>query len=121
MATINQPCFILECVQLLLSRDAPVKMKNGLGWTVLAEAVSYGHRPTSMCFKNFLNQVQRVILAVMFCSIIFSTEISSAIARTNGETSTAFGESVTGHRGFLYGTKVGLSVVGLVAIVPAVK
>lgn len=56
MATINQPCFILECVQLLLSRDAPVKMKNGLGWTVLAEAVSYGHRPTSMCFKNLLTR-----------------------------------------------------------------
>lgn len=72
MATINQPCFILECVQLLLSRDAPVKMKNGLGWTVLAEAVSYGHRPTSMCFKNFLNQVQRVILAVMCCFVVSS-------------------------------------------------
>lgn len=40
----------LECVQLLLSRDAPVKLKNGLGWTVLAEAVSYGHRPTSKIF-----------------------------------------------------------------------
>ncbi|XP_066144370.1 ankyrin repeat domain-containing protein 13C [Euwallacea fornicatus] len=35
-----------ECVQLLLNHDAPVKVKNGLGWTVLAEAVSYGHRPT---------------------------------------------------------------------------
>lgn len=38
---------ILECVQLLLKHDAPVKVKNGLGWTVLAEAVSYGNRPTS--------------------------------------------------------------------------
>lgn len=67
--------------------------------------------------------MQRVILAVnvLFSSIIFSTEISSAIARTNGETSTAFGESVTGYRGFLYGTKVGLSIVGLVAIVQTVK
>lgn len=36
-----------ECVQLLLKHDAPVKVKNGLGWTVLAEAVSYGNRPTS--------------------------------------------------------------------------
>lgn len=44
-------CYILvyfsECVQLLLKHDAPVKVKNGLGWTVLAEAVSYGNRPTS--------------------------------------------------------------------------
>lgn len=39
--------FIVECVQLLLKHDAPVKVKNGLGWTVLAEAVSYGNRPTS--------------------------------------------------------------------------
>lgn len=39
----------VECVQLLLKHDAPVKVKNGLGWTVLAEAVSYGNRPTSKC------------------------------------------------------------------------
>lgn len=38
---------VVECVQLLLKHDAPVKVKNGLGWTVLAEAVSYGNRPTS--------------------------------------------------------------------------
>lgn len=45
----------LECVQLLLKHDAPVKIKNGLGWTVLAEAVSYGNRPTSKAtvFYNF--------------------------------------------------------------------
>lgn len=46
-----------ECVQLLLSRDAPVKLKNGLGWTVLAEAVSYGHRPTiSSLVRKFKQQ-----------------------------------------------------------------
>lgn len=33
---------------MLLKHDAPVKVKNGLGWTVLAEAVSYGNRPTSI-------------------------------------------------------------------------
>lgn len=33
-----------------MKHDAPVKVKNGLGWTVLAEAVSYGNRPTSNLF-----------------------------------------------------------------------
>ncbi|KAL1456904.1 hypothetical protein WDU94_001591 [Cyamophila willieti] len=36
----------IECVQLLLSHGAPVKVKNNKGWSPLAEAVSYGHRPT---------------------------------------------------------------------------
>nr|XP_022906852.1 ankyrin repeat domain-containing protein 13C [Onthophagus taurus] len=46
-----------ECVQLLLKHDAPVKVKNGLGWTVLAEAVSYGHRPTiSSLVRKFRQQ-----------------------------------------------------------------
>lgn len=44
---------IVECVQLLLKHDAPVKVKNGLGWTVLAEAVSYGNRPTSECIHLY--------------------------------------------------------------------
>uniref|UniRef100_A0A8D8Y6Q3 Ankyrin repeat domain-containing protein 13C n=1 Tax=Cacopsylla melanoneura TaxID=428564 RepID=A0A8D8Y6Q3_9HEMI len=35
-----------ECVQLLLSHGAPVKVKNNKGWSPLAEAVSYGDRPT---------------------------------------------------------------------------
>jgi hypothetical protein len=39
---------ILECVQILLSRGAPVKAKNLQGWSSLAEAISYGDRPTSM-------------------------------------------------------------------------
>ncbi|XP_050311709.1 ankyrin repeat domain-containing protein 13C [Anthonomus grandis grandis] len=46
-----------ECVQLLLNHDAPVKVKNGLGWTVLAEAVSYGNRPTiSSLVRKFRHQ-----------------------------------------------------------------
>ncbi|KAB0793792.1 hypothetical protein PPYR_13412 [Photinus pyralis] len=35
-----------ECVQMLLNHNAPVEVENGLGWTVLEEAVSYGNRPT---------------------------------------------------------------------------
>ncbi|KAK9874289.1 hypothetical protein WA026_002641 [Henosepilachna vigintioctopunctata] len=47
----------VECVQLLLKHDAPVKVKNGLGWTVLAEAVSYGNRPTiSSLVRKFRQQ-----------------------------------------------------------------
>ncbi|CAH0549320.1 unnamed protein product [Brassicogethes aeneus] len=46
-----------DCVQLLLKHDAPVKVKNGLGWTVLAEAVSYGNRPTiSSLVRKFRQQ-----------------------------------------------------------------
>lgn len=37
-----------ECVQLLLSNGAGIKMKNVQGWTPVAEAVSYGDRETSM-------------------------------------------------------------------------
>ena len=32
---------------LLLSRGAPVKVKNNAGWTPLAEALSYGDRKIS--------------------------------------------------------------------------
>jgi hypothetical protein len=35
-----------ECVQLLLAHGAPVKAKNTKGWSCLAEALSYGDRPT---------------------------------------------------------------------------
>lgn len=34
------------CVRLLLAHNAPVKVKNNEGWSPLAEAISYGHRPT---------------------------------------------------------------------------
>ncbi|XP_048584372.1 ankyrin repeat domain-containing protein 13C [Nematostella vectensis] len=33
-----------ECVYLLLAHAAPVKVKNDLGWSPLAEAISYGDR-----------------------------------------------------------------------------
>ncbi|KAF5284253.1 hypothetical protein FQR65_LT00253 [Abscondita terminalis] len=46
-----------ECVQLLLKHNAPVRSKNGLGWNVLAEAVSYGNRPTiSSLVRKFRQQ-----------------------------------------------------------------
>lgn len=35
-----------EAAQLLLFHGAPVKLKNGQGWSPLAEAISYGERPT---------------------------------------------------------------------------
>ncbi|KAK4878130.1 hypothetical protein RN001_010636 [Aquatica leii] len=48
-----------ECVQLLLKHNAPVKIKNGLGWTVLAEAVSYGNRPTIYSLVRKFRQQSR--------------------------------------------------------------
>ena len=39
--------FVLECVYLLLAHGAPVKVKNNLGWSPLAEAISYGDRQIS--------------------------------------------------------------------------
>mgnify|MGYP001793674390 CR=1 FL=1 len=36
-----------ECVYLLLAHGAPVKVKNNLGWSPLAEAISYGDRSMS--------------------------------------------------------------------------
>jgi len=36
-----------ECIHLLLAHNAQVKIKNGLGWNPLAEAISYGDRQTS--------------------------------------------------------------------------
>jgi len=33
-----------ECITLLTSRNAPIKVKNAQGWSVLMEAVSYGDR-----------------------------------------------------------------------------
>ncbi|XP_054710438.1 LOW QUALITY PROTEIN: ankyrin repeat domain-containing protein 13C-like [Uloborus diversus] len=35
-----------ECVQLLLAHNAPVKVKNKLGWSPIAEAISFGDRQT---------------------------------------------------------------------------
>ncbi|XP_034939862.1 ankyrin repeat domain-containing protein 13C isoform X2 [Chelonus insularis] len=48
-----------ECVQLLLSHGAPVKVKNLAGWSPLAEAVSYGDRQTISSLVRKLKQQTR--------------------------------------------------------------
>jgi len=45
-----------KCVQLLLAHGAPVKLKNKLGWSPLAEAISYGDRPTISSLLRRLKQ-----------------------------------------------------------------
>ncbi|XP_044726641.1 ankyrin repeat domain-containing protein 13C [Chrysoperla carnea] len=48
-----------ECVQLLLAHGAPVKVKNSLGWSPLAEAISYGDRQTiSSLVRKFRQQAR---------------------------------------------------------------
>lgn len=48
-----------ECVQILLAHGAPVKAKNCLGWSTLAEAISYGDRQTiSTLFRKFKQQAR---------------------------------------------------------------
>ena len=47
-------CFFLECVYLLLAHGAPVKVKNNLGWSPLAEAISYGDRQISKYINYFI-------------------------------------------------------------------
>ncbi|KAL8610585.1 Ankyrin repeat domain-containing protein 13C [Nucella lapillus] len=48
-----------ECVHLLLAHNAPVKMKNLMGWTPLAEAISYGNRQTILCVLRKLKHQAR--------------------------------------------------------------
>ncbi|XP_022087311.1 ankyrin repeat domain-containing protein 13C-like isoform X2 [Acanthaster planci] len=48
-----------ECIHLLLTHDAPVRLKNALGWNSLAEAVSYGDRPTITTLLRKLKQQSR--------------------------------------------------------------
>lgn len=43
----------LECSHLLLNHGAQVKVKNVQGWSPLAEAISYGDRPTSKLFVYY--------------------------------------------------------------------
>ena len=45
-----------EAVQLLLHHGAPVKLKNGQGWSPLAEAISYGERQTIASLLRKLKQ-----------------------------------------------------------------
>ena len=49
--------FSSECVHLLLAHNAPVKIKNSIGWTPLAEAISYGNRQTSKLFWYIMSNV----------------------------------------------------------------
>ncbi|XP_022250697.1 ankyrin repeat domain-containing protein 13C-like isoform X2 [Limulus polyphemus] len=48
-----------ECIQLLLSHGASVKMKNALGWSPLAEAISFGNRQTIASLLRKLKQQSR--------------------------------------------------------------
>jgi hypothetical protein len=43
-----------ECVHLLCAHGAPVKIKNKMGWSPLAEAVSYGERQVIACLLRKL-------------------------------------------------------------------
>ncbi|KAK0052137.1 ankyrin repeat domain-containing protein 13C [Biomphalaria pfeifferi] len=51
-----------ECIHLLLAHHAPVKIKNALGWTPLAEAISYGDRQTILTVLRKLKQQSRETL-----------------------------------------------------------
>ncbi|BFY99500.1 hypothetical protein BsWGS_02540 [Bradybaena similaris] len=51
-----------ECVHLLLAHGAPVKLKNAMGWTPLAEAISYGDRQTILLLLRKLKQQSREAL-----------------------------------------------------------
>ncbi|XP_077294218.1 ankyrin repeat domain-containing protein 13C [Arctopsyche grandis] len=48
-----------ECAQILLAHGAPVKVKNLLGWSPLAEAISYGDRQTISSLVRKLKQQAR--------------------------------------------------------------
>lgn len=46
-----------ECTKLLLTHDAPVAVKNNLGWNCLAESISYGNREIiTLCLKKLKKQ-----------------------------------------------------------------
>ncbi|XP_059151622.1 ankyrin repeat domain-containing protein 13C-like isoform X2 [Physella acuta] len=51
-----------ECIHLLLAHGAPVKFKNALGWTPLAEAISYGERQIILSVLRKLKQQSREAL-----------------------------------------------------------
>lgn len=51
-----------ECIDLLLTHNATVKIKNNDGWTVLAEAISYGDRDTISSLLKKLRQQSRAHL-----------------------------------------------------------
>ncbi|CAL1547478.1 unnamed protein product [Lymnaea stagnalis] len=51
-----------ECIHLLLAHGAPVKLKNSMGWTPLAEAISFGDRQTILSVLRKLKQQSREAL-----------------------------------------------------------
>lgn len=51
-----------NCIELLLAHNAVVKIKNNEGWTVLAEAISYGDRDTISRLLLKLRQQSRAHL-----------------------------------------------------------
>lgn len=59
-----------ECIKLLLEHDATVKIKNNEGWTVLAEAISYGDRDTIGLLLKKLRQQSRAHLESRRSSMI---------------------------------------------------
>ncbi|KAI5236730.1 Kelch-Like Protein 4 [Manis pentadactyla] len=48
-----------ECAHLLLAHNAPVKVKNAQGWSLLAEAISYGDRQMIIALLRKLKQQSR--------------------------------------------------------------
>ena len=64
----------LECVQLLLAHGAPVKVKNALGWTPLAEAISLGDRQTSKRCFLYLD-------SVFLCCVLFTIIVGYIIVK----------------------------------------
>lgn len=48
-----------DCIQLLLTFNAPVKVKNSAGWSPLAEAISYGDRTIILSLVQKLKQQAR--------------------------------------------------------------
>ncbi|XP_061391481.1 ankyrin repeat domain-containing protein 13C [Musca vetustissima] len=59
-----------ECIKLLLDHNATVKIKNNEGWTVLAEAISYGDRDTIGLLLKKLRQQSRAHLESRRSSMI---------------------------------------------------
>ncbi|XP_075168776.1 ankyrin repeat domain-containing protein 13C [Haematobia irritans] len=59
-----------KCIKLLLDYDATVKVKNNEGWTVLAEAISYGDRDTIGMLLLKLRQQSRAHLESRRASMI---------------------------------------------------
>ncbi|XP_072032629.1 ankyrin repeat domain-containing protein 13C-like [Amphiura filiformis] len=63
-----------ECIHLLLAHYAPVKARNSLGWTPLAEAISYGDRQTITILLRKLKQQSRETLEAKRPQLIAALE-----------------------------------------------